>query len=196
MPRLSVAAALTLLTLTACSRTMDDSDIKQNPHPKQAYEITVRLENVPGTVKAVTGSTLMEVADTDCVPQDPVSGARPYPHPAPAFELRQIQPNVYKGVAYLDPLADEDYSGLGVCHWRLNMLNVRAEIGKAEYVAGLTLDQVKAGSEGGSFFRDLFYKGDPEHWIAMSWPTDHLQDVQKHPDQFFAIKVAAKELGK
>jgi len=195
MPRLPVAAALTLLSLTACSRTMDDSDIKQNPHPKQAYEITVQLENVPGPIDAVSGNLLMDIANPECLPREPLSGARPYPHPSPAFELRQTGPGVYKGTAYLDPLLDGNYAGLGVCHWRLNALNVHVRIGKAGYGAGLGLEQVEAGSEGSSFFRDAFYKNDPEHWIAMPWPTDHLQEVREKPQEFFAIRVVAKPVG-
>lgn len=192
MPRLPVAAALTLLTLTACSRTMDDSDIKQNPHPKQAYEITVTIRDAPGPFDSVKGEMAFEVENHDCVPQDPVSGARKVPTRYPLVPLEALGGGRYRGTIYLDLLQDDDYFGLGTCHWQFNGLIVTAHAFNRTFGANFTPDQIRAQNVHDRYVpKDLYA---PAPMDDLNYPAGSSDaDVMQHPEKFFAIELTAKE---
>ena len=192
MPRLPVAAALTLLTLTACSRTMDDSDIKQNPHPTQAYEITVTIRDAPGPFDSVKGEMAFEVENSDCVPQDPVSGARKIPTRYPLVPLEALGHGRYRGTAYLDLLQDDDYFSLGTCRWHFNGLIVTVSAFNRTFGADFTSDQVRAQSTHSQYVpKDLYAPAPIDDLNFPAGPSDI--NVTQHPEKFFAIELTAKE---
>lgn len=192
MPRLPVAAALTLLFLTACSRTMDDSDIKQNPHPKQAYDITVTLRDAPGPFDSVRGEMAFEVENHSCVPQDPVSGARKVPTSYPIVPLEALGGGRYRGTIYLDLLQDDDYFGSGTCHWHFNGLIVTARAFNRTFGADFTADQIRAqGIHDRYVPKDLYSPAPLDNLNYPAGPSD--AGVAQHPEKFFAIELTATE---
>ncbi|MEW5836522.1 MAG: hypothetical protein AB1832_15780 [Pseudomonadota bacterium] len=192
MPRLPVAAALALLFLTACSRTMDDSDIKQNPHPKQAYDITVTLRDAPGPFDSVRGEMAFEVENHECVPQDPFSGARKVPTHYPAFELRPAGDGTYRGTVYLDLLRDSDYFGLGRCRWHFTGLLASFQAYGVRFVGTITDEDVRSGEPTTQFIaKKLFRPSDIEDFGVNGVPMSDY--VRAHPDDFFSMTLIAKE---
>lgn len=112
------------LSLSAChSSTMNKPDIKQNPTPKQGYEITLVIEDAPGQFELVEASARY-VTDRHCVPEQPISGVQSPVETDIPITFQATGPNTYKGTVYQDLLKDEDYYGLGVCHWLINGLNL------------------------------------------------------------------------
>lgn len=109
-----------LLTSSACSSPMNTADIKQNPHPKQRYEITLAIRGAPGPFDSVTGFMQFSLDKHDpCVPKDPISGLPVLPEQDPAITFVRLDENTYRGTVYTDFLLDEDYYGKGACHWKM-----------------------------------------------------------------------------
>ncbi|MQQ99823.1 hypothetical protein [Glaciimonas soli] len=53
---------------------MNTPDIKQNPHPKMRYEITLTIKDAPGPFDAVTGFMQYDVTNEQCSPYNEFIG--------------------------------------------------------------------------------------------------------------------------
>lgn len=116
-PSAAIAALLLFLTPIAYGATMKKPDIKLNPNPRVRYEITVTVENAPGPFDRIQGTVDYKVENGECVPLTPVVGATVVPEKRVAMELTPAGNNTYKGHLFADLIQDEDYFGMGVCHW-------------------------------------------------------------------------------
>lgn len=192
MPRLPVAAALTLLTLTACSRTMDDSDIKQNPHPKQAYDITVDVKDAPGGFDAASGSSVFRIANRDCVPKDPISGVAKLPASFPRTQLQPLSSGRYHATIFLDLLEDDDYFGRGVCHWRFEGFIVSLEANRRSFGSDILTDSIRAQRTETRFVAKKLFDGTGAKDLSVAG-VPMSEYVREHADEFFSITVTAKE---
>jgi hypothetical protein len=131
--------------------------IKRNPDPT-AYEITLTIENAPGPFASVEGLMQYQVLDDRCLPDlGGISGTRLDLVEGVPITYTRVADNTYRGTVYTDLLIDEDYFGLGVCHWSL----VTAWTG------------VKAGTGQGeaTFFENIFHDDllKKEHRQAYFW---------------------------
>ncbi|WP_090449140.1 hypothetical protein [Dyella sp. OK004] len=175
---------------------MNTPDIKHNPHPKMRYEITIMIQDAPGAFESVNGSVQYRVKNDDCVPLQPVSGARLVPEEDVHVTFHRVSEHEYKGTIYLDLLQDEDYYGLGVCHWGL--VNVAAELkaGKMIFTPYIGVDQIIAQRPSVQYFLKSNYSGDASKEGA-ALPripgTPAAEYVEQHPDKRFLITIAAKE---
>lgn len=116
----TTACALALLlplTFNAYGATMNKPDVKLNPTPRMRYEITLKVEDAPGPFDRIEGSVDYAVTNTACVPATPITGATLVPEKRVPLVLKKEGDNVYKGELFVDLLQDEDYYGMGVCHW-------------------------------------------------------------------------------
>lgn len=116
-PLHAITALLLSLTPLAYGATMKNPDIKLNPNPRMRYDITVTVENAPGSFDHIEGSVDFKVANRECVPLTPVVGATVVPEKRVTMQLTPAGNNVYKGHLFADQLLDEDYYGMGICHW-------------------------------------------------------------------------------
>jgi hypothetical protein len=118
--RLTSSLILSLALITsACGASMKNPDIKHNPHPKMRYEITMTIDGAPGPFDSVTAFVQYKVSNDRCVPLQPISGATLAPEDSVPLDLTKISDTIYTGHLYIDLLQDEDYYGLGVCHWEV-----------------------------------------------------------------------------
>jgi hypothetical protein len=107
-----------VLITTACSSPMKTPDIKQNPNPKQHYEITMKVDGAPKGFDSAIGSMQYVVKNSDaCVAPDPVSGHHSNLAQFLPFEIKKVDEHTYKGTVVTDYFLDADYYGLGVCQW-------------------------------------------------------------------------------
>lgn len=172
---------------------MKTPNIKQNPHPKMRYEITLTAPHAPGTFESVTGFMQYEVANEECAPKDTFAGVfrKPPIQQAPIVFARTSD-GVYTGTVYLDLMQDEDYYGLGVCHWSLVAAIARLKIGEVTFSPDLSPAQIVAqrpittyfpiSAYGDNSTKDMHYGGS-----AMS------DTITKYRDEFFPITLTAKE---
>lgn len=192
--RITRALILSLALLaTGCSH-MIDPDIKQNPHPVKRYEITMIIEGAPGPFESIEGHMQFDVSNPLCAPQDPVSGARPTPIERPPIVFSRVSGETYKGVVYLDLMQDDDYYGLGICHWSMTAAVVSLNIHGLSLSSDISTDEIVSGKSMTRYFTKESYldtrRADSSDF---GMPTNNEHYVTDHPSQFFSTTLTAKE---
>ena len=200
----TTALALMLALTTGCSHSMNEIDAGSvkahlNPHPKERYELTFTIHDAPGPFESVTAGAQYGVGDEighqACIPVDAFSGAqsktpgiiRPVP-------LERMAPETYRGEVTVDLIADEDYFGLGVCHWNdmgagINLVahgvTFNAVIGQKDIEAGTAVSTyfAKASLNEPSGYSDGGVDG---RYVAPS--------VKYQPEKFFYVTISAKRI--
>ncbi|MDQ1118459.1 MULTISPECIES: hypothetical protein [Pseudoxanthomonas] len=152
-PRLFAAPAL-LFALAACSPSDSRTDMTavnspaaeagtptgaRNPSPKDAYRITMTLKDAPGPFGWMKALAQYDVVNKECLsPPKDNPGGRSAPVPTDDVEipLQKVSDTEYVATVYADQMLDEDYTGRGVCHWKLIQFRVHM---KATGAQGETL---------------------------------------------------------
>lgn len=183
---------------TACSSAMDQQpNIKLNPHPRQRYELIVTVD-APGPWDKASASAAYEVSNVECTPKNTFEGVHKVPNTVRSFELTRVDDKTYRGYFYRDLLLDEDYFGLGVCHWALQSVGPDFKIHGEIFGADLTLQKVVGQKTETSYFKKKEYSDQSiNNGVALEWPAysnDSMEEVAKEPDAFFPITVTAKEV--
>jgi hypothetical protein len=193
----SLILSLALIT-SACGSPMKTPDIKQNPHPKMRYEITMTIQGAPGPFDAISGFVQYKVSNDRCVPLTPISGATLPPEKSVPLELSHVSDNVYKGTLYVDLLQDEDYYGLGVCHWAVVAATVSLKVKKADFSPDLFADGIlKQASETRYFSKKQFEAADRGELgppvVSGVLPADYKNFKPEWQQDMFPVTLSAKE---
>jgi hypothetical protein len=171
---------------------MDDSDIRQNPHPKQAYEITIDVEGAPGTFDSVTGSAVFRVTNIECVTQDPMSGVRKAPASFPSTKTTALGNGRYSTTVYTDLLENGDYFGLGICQWKFEGFVASLKANGVNFGADMLSDRILAQDSQTWFVaKELFQRPTIKDLNVSAVPLSDY--IRAHPDEFFSITLTAKE---
>lgn len=196
MPARLTSALILLPTLsTGCSRHNDPENPQKNPHPVQRYEVTATVDKASGPWDEVSSTTFFNVVSLDCTHENKFLGVHIKPTDVPIeFKMNRMDEKTWKGYFYRDAMLDEDYYGLGVCHWNATSVSV-----------GFTAQGVSFSS--GSLFEYFLKKGAQTEYFKKSnygdtslvrYGTQDYSsldpDVAKHPDAYFQIAVAVKEV--
>lgn len=155
---------MTLMTMTSCQSAsapdarqhaataapVPDIHPKQNPAPKHAYALTLRFADLPAAVTRLSVTANYEVDNLDCVPLDytkALGGIRMPPEQRIELTLQRIDDNTYTTIVREDAFLDEDYYGLGVCHWSLGTASVHFHSPSTQFVGGMSADQLAVEAE-------------------------------------------------
>lgn len=155
--RTSVIIGSLALPCSACSATMSQTDIKENPTPKKRYEITATVEGAPGPFDRIHGIADYRVTNDLCVSPTPIMGARIVPEKRVDIDFRHDHDNVYRATVYLDLLQDADYFGKGPCHWNLMAAGIELTHATVTFSASLFHDDLLAGKTVPRFFAEASY---------------------------------------
>ncbi|MBS7777353.1 hypothetical protein [Acidovorax sp. CCYZU-2555] len=188
---------LSTIAAPAFGKSMKQPNIKLNPHPKMRYEITLTIEDAPGPFDAVEGSAGYEVANRDCVPRAPFSGAKLTPNKNVPMALTHVSDKVHKGELYVDLLTDEDYFGLGLCRWSMPFADFDLQIGNLAFAHSISLEDILAGKSVTRYFNKISYVSED----ARSPKSDHPRVSSgnasraefKDPTNTFSMTLSAKE---
>jgi len=198
MPTRLTSALIFSLALisSACGSSMKPSDIKQNPHPKQRYEVTLSIDGAPGSFDAVTGFMQYEVAKNDpCAPKDPISGLHDIPEQHPPITFAKVGEHTYTGTVYTDLMQDDDYYGMGVCHWHMTFAVslLKSKNNGVSFSPDLSLDEISAQQSKDFYFSKAAYLDtkSPSYPDSGQSLTD---TVKKYRSDFFRISISAKEV--
>lgn len=190
-------AALPLLALllatstTAFGHPMKQPDIKPNPTPHKRYEIILTIEGAPGSFDTVSGMVDYKVANDRCVPLTPISGATLAPEKRVPVELTRVDDGVYKGSFYADALLDEDYYGMGVCHWGLVGATAELRAGKVDFSPAIFVSDILAGNSVTRYFAKRSYLHRDIERVDIGNPSR--ADFQQDAHDTFAITLRAEE---
>lgn len=194
---LLIIASLLLLTFvtTATGASMKTPDIKQNPHPRQRFEVTMTIEGAPADFDAVTGFMQYQVINERSVPEsDPVNKVRIPPETSPPIHFTRVNGNTYRGEVYLDLIEDEDYFGLGVCHWAMIAAIVRLQVNGVTFSPDISTADVQGRrSMTRYFWKDHFTQKDLVDYHEAGVP--HSDQVDAKRDAYFSVTLSAREAG-
>ena len=158
-PPLGGALLLSLaLITTACGSPMKTPDIKQNATAKQRYDITLKIDGAPGPFDAMRAYASYRVTNPACVPLTPITGARLEPQETLPLELTKLKDGVYRVTVYADRYEDEDYYGLGVCHWGMDAVGVKLTAGNWDFSTAIFMDDIKSRQDVHRYFSNRAYR--------------------------------------
>jgi len=108
----------------------------ENPAPRQAYRLTLRIEGAPGPLEVVSSAAQYDVVNPECLPppkDNPGGHTSAVPTHDIPVRLQRVSDNEYAGVFHADGMVDADYHGRGVCRWQL----IQAQVQLQESVSSL-----------------------------------------------------------
>lgn len=177
--RLFAAPAL-LFALAACSPSDSRTDMNavtsstadhggtaasaRNPAPKDAYRVTMTIKDAPGPFGWMKALAQYDVVNKECLsPPKDNPGGRSAPVPTDDVEipLRKISDTEYEAVVYADQMLDQDYTGRGVCHWKLIQFRVHMKATGAHaetlFIPSIPDDKLLASSPENVYFNRMTY---------------------------------------
>lgn len=181
--------------MSACQPDTLHPYTRLNPSPKMRYEITLEINGAPGPFDSVSGVMLYEVVNKSCVPvtDSLMNPLRLMPQANLQITFDRVSENVYRTVVYSDYFQDEDYFGLGICHWSLKGSIARLKIKKNTMAPYLSSEQFFSQQPVLLYFtKDSYLNGDMEvSFHGESVRSNYSADVQ---DELFSISIIAEEV--
>jgi len=195
--RLTSSLILSLALITsAYGSSMKNPDIKQNPHPKMRYEITMTIDGAPGPFDSITAFVQYKVSNDRCVPLTPISGATLPPERRFPITFTRVSDTVYKSVIYADMMEDENYYGLGVCHWAVVAASADLKINGTSLSPAIFHDDIVAQKSVATYFVNSDYlesSGANDQGRVVSGNTNRAFYLPASRTDLFSIALAAKE---
>jgi hypothetical protein len=190
---------MTLFT-SACNSSMKTPDIKRNPHPSMRYEIILTSRDAPGPFDSVSGYMQHQLLDKRCVPESPWEGVRAMPDAPIHFAFTRRSDREYVGTVYLDLLQDENYFGLGVCHWTMTLVGASIKAGAAAFAVSISMEDIVAGRPVLAYLpKQAYFEGSDavagsegairldKSISGMPAGTPVAEYAAEHPDEFFTV---------
>ncbi|MEP9672621.1 hypothetical protein [Xanthomonas euvesicatoria] len=179
--------------------TSSDPTYQKNPHPMQAYRLTMTIEDAPGPFEWLSGTAFYQMTNhRQCTPIEPIAGVwnKSDEHGIPInFEKRDA--STYVATIYADGMIDADYYGKGVCRWELTSVDVSLKAtGKNEetrFQPGLYKDKISSGLPTTTYFWSGGYpKDEMDNYpdSGHSDPTQFKEDLRK---QLFKVTLIARK---
>jgi hypothetical protein len=171
----------------------DPQNPKKNPHPTKRYEVTAMAE-APGPWNSVSGAAIFDIVNLECTRENKFLGVHIKPQDVPIeFEMVRIDEKTWKGHFYRDAILDEDYYGLGICHWDATGVSVVFTAQGIDFTAsGLTKFFLQEGPQTRYFKKSAYGDLAFTHYGAPSYSTIDI-NVAQNPDAYFPITVIVKE---
>ena len=171
----------------------DPKNPKRNPHPVKRYQITA-VADAPGSWDSVKGYLHYDVVNEACTPKNDVLGVHVKPPGVGVdIEMTRVDEKTWKGYFYRDYLQDEDYYGLGVCHWDGTGVAGVFTIHGEKFASSSVLDGGVQKGDRVSYFSKQAYgdaalSGDSSLGLGAANPR-----VLQQPGAYFPITVTVTE---
>ncbi|MBD8899989.1 hypothetical protein [Rhodanobacter sp. DHG33] len=171
----------------------DPTNPKKNPNPVKRYEVTATVD-APGSWDSVKGHIAYEVVNRECVPRGSFTGGQNVPNVGHDFEMTRVDGNTWKGYFYRDALRDEDYFGLGICHWdATGVTPIFTTHGETFGAATWLQDALAKGPQTEYFKKSEFLDKSLSGDGALDFSEKNPEYI-KDPGAFFPIIVTVKEV--
>jgi hypothetical protein len=175
---------------------------RQNPQPRQAYRITMTVENAPGPFAHMLGLAQFDVVNPECLPPPDDNNGHLWPVPTEGVEvpLQKVAEHTYSGVVYADQMLDEIYYGRGVCRWKLIQVQVQLKAtgakGETKFIPLLDSEELFAGEPQKVYFWKGYYPGTSD--VLEEYPefgqTDRTKMASEIRDEeLFIITMTARK---
>ncbi|MFC6839699.1 hypothetical protein [Xanthomonas theicola] len=176
-----------------------DPIYRKNPHPTQAYRITMTIEDAPGPFGHVEAAAFYQMTNhQQCTPVEPIAGVWPKQKEdsIPAV-LQKMDATTYVATIYADGMVDADYYEKGICQWELMGvgLSLKATGKKEETNFSPSLDkkEVLGSMTKTTFFWDGGYPRDEMENFPDLGNTDPSKFKEELRNQLFKISLSSKK---
>jgi len=193
--KVSTHSILFFLLLTGCNAmsTADKTEhadhhgdpvYRKNPHPTQAYRISMTIEDAPGPFAYVSGAAFYDMTNRDaCAPVDPLLGmSTKMKEDSIPINFQRVNETTYVATIHADGMADADYYGKGVCKFELGSLGVTLSATGSDGETRFQPTLLKHEILGAGTVTTYFWKG--------GYPRDVMANYQdsghRNPDEFKA----------
>jgi hypothetical protein len=132
-----LGAALLVCGCTNDKQSGVDTTIKLNSSPSHSNIVNIDFKNHPGPLSEVEAIAHYKVGD-GCTPPQPLSGAVLPPEHSLPLAVKRVHGDSYQATFYLDALHNDDYFGLGICHWALQNLTVTFKSPATQFLASFS----------------------------------------------------------
>jgi hypothetical protein len=189
--QMAAAALLPLAMAAGCSKP-DPEHPAKNPHPVKRYEVIATSE-APGPWDSIEGYISYEVINRKCVPADSFTGGQNVPNTGIDIEMTPVDDHTWRGYFYRDALEDEDYFGLGVCHWDTTGVGITAIAKGVRFNwADMLVSLLHDGQET-SYFKKSVYGDRSFARYGAPELTSSDPEVLQRPDAYFRTTLTVKE---
>jgi len=154
------------------------------------YEITATVIDAPGTFERIEGHIDYKVLNGACVPLTPISGATVEPQTQSPVTFVRTGDNTFKGEIYVDRIQDEDYFGLGVCHWSVVGASVDFHHGEVNFSPAIYHDDIVSQKSVTRYFSERSYERSSRSRIDIGSPS---KSVFNDPGAVFSIALKSTE---
>lgn len=171
----------------------DPKNPAKNLHPVRRYEVTA-TSDAPGPWDSVKGYLEYEVANPGCTPENRFMGEHLMPRiVGHDFEMTRVDKKTWKGYFYRDFMRDDNYYGLGVCHWEPSSVSAVFVAHKVVFGAGAVFADFLGNESQTEYFKKSAY-GNLK--IVRDEALDYSvinPEYIKNPHAFFPITVTVRE---
>ncbi|MCD0256731.1 hypothetical protein JWH11_00820 [Xanthomonas melonis] len=185
---------------TGATTADGDPVYRKNPHPTQAYRITMTIEDAPGPFEWISGTAFYEMTNhKQCTPIEPVAGVwNKSKEEGIPIQFKKLSQTTYAATIYADGMVDSDYYGKGVCRWELTSADISLRAtGKHEetrFQPGIYKDKLLSGEPVVTYFWSGGYPKDEMDDYPDSGHSDPNQFKESLRSQLFKVTlVSTKE---
>ncbi|MFL9883260.1 hypothetical protein PQR66_09505 [Paraburkholderia agricolaris] len=168
-----------------------EPSFRQNPQPAIRDEVTMTIDRAPGPFDSVEVNVLYQVANSQCIRMLRGSGATPVLEKSIRIDLERVGNDRYEGEMVADLMQDEDYYGLGVCHWIVESVNAEATINSLVLGAGIVMADSNAPRTVERFFANRSYYDSKQKRVITG--NANRQDFGADANDTFSIVLSVKE---
>jgi hypothetical protein len=125
---LSLVLSLSVL-LAGCDKGAAEPVVVLVPQPHQALRVTLDTARSPGPFDTAQGEVLYKVETTSnrCLAwKEKFAGVPVAAEHYMKFAMKKTGPTTFEGIIFVDQIVDQDYYGLGKCHWSIDNVAVTA----------------------------------------------------------------------
>ncbi|MEQ7420819.1 hypothetical protein ABQE70_14805 [Xanthomonas campestris pv. campestris] len=138
--KIKIVGCLFLILLAGCNPmnaasekhetdvTTADGDpvYRKNPHPTQAYRITMTIDDAPGPFEWISGTAFYEMTNhKQCTPIEPIAGVwNKSSEDGIPIHFNKINDTTYVAAIYADGMVDANYYGKGTCSFELDGVGI------------------------------------------------------------------------
>lgn len=171
----------------------DPKNPKKNPHAVKRYEVTATAD-APGPWDSVGGTVFFDVINNeDCVPRDSFTGGQNVPNTGDHFEMTRVDEKTWKGYFYRDALQDEDYFGMGVCHWDATGVGADFAVRGEKFNSSFLVKDFLEGPQ-----ISYFKKSDYGEQALVRYGAPNYSPLRpeytQNPTAFFPVTISIKEI--
>jgi hypothetical protein len=171
----------------------DPDHPRETRHPLKRYELIAKAK-APGSWESVTGQ-LTFVVNSECVPEGFHSRGWLVPNVAYSFAMKRTDDDTWKGYFYRDALQDENYFGLGTCHWDAAHVAANFTVHGTAFhqLAMLYFGEAATFEEKESYFlKSEFLKAQPDRSEVMGF-SHYDPDTSAYPERYFTISARVQK---